>query len=180
MARVSPDLPMSFLASLSLAAGVGIIYFTAARLSLALLTKPDGVPVFWPAAGVAAGILVGVGSFARLPVIVGVATATVVADFVGDRNIWSAMVFAACNAAEALLIATLIHRFFGLPFSLDRLHSALGLVAVTIFSTAISGSGGTLGYVFFHTSSAPPLTTWLHWFSSDAIGVIAIAPYCWS
>ena len=26
-------------------------YFLAARLSLALLTKPDGVAVFWPAAG---------------------------------------------------------------------------------------------------------------------------------
>ena len=44
-ARLFPDLPMSLLASLSLAVGVGIIYFTAARLSLALLTKPDGVAV---------------------------------------------------------------------------------------------------------------------------------------
>jgi signal transduction histidine kinase/CheY-like chemotaxis protein len=175
-ARLFPDLPMSLLASLSLAVGVGIIYFTAARLSLALLTKPDGVAVFWPAAGVAAGILVGVGPFARLPVIVGVATATIVANLLGDRNIWSAIVFAACNAAEALLVATLIHRFFGLPFSLDRLHHALGFIAVTIFSTAISGIGGTLGYVFFHASSTPSLTIWQHWFSSDTIGVIAIAP----
>jgi hypothetical protein len=31
------------------AAAVGIAYFLAARLSLSLLTKPDGVAVFWPA-----------------------------------------------------------------------------------------------------------------------------------
>src|SRR6266850_1092402 len=33
----------------------------AARLSLSLLTKPDGVAVFWPASGVAAGALIALG-----------------------------------------------------------------------------------------------------------------------
>ena len=41
--------------SIGLAVAVGVAYFLAARLSLYLLTKPDGVAVFWPAAGVAAG-----------------------------------------------------------------------------------------------------------------------------
>src|SRR4051794_3904974 len=89
-ARFFPDLVMSPLTSLCLAVGIGIIYFIAARLSLALLTKPDGVAVFWPAAGVAAGILIGMGPLARLPVIAGVATATVIANLLGDRNILSA------------------------------------------------------------------------------------------
>jgi hypothetical protein len=35
-----------------LAVGIGSVYIFAARLSLSLLT-PDGVAVFWPAAGVA-------------------------------------------------------------------------------------------------------------------------------
>jgi integral membrane sensor domain MASE1 len=30
--------------------------------------------------------------------------------------------------------------------------------------------------VFFHASSTQSLTIWQHWFSSDTIGVIAIAP----
>src|SRR6185312_3598572 len=109
------------------------------RLSLELLTKPDGVAVFWPAAGVAAGILVGVGPFARTPVIAGVVTATIAANLLGDRNILSAIVFAACNAAEAMLIAALIHRFFGYPFSLDRMQHVQGFVAAAIVSTAMSG-----------------------------------------
>ena len=42
--------------SIGLAVAVGIAYFLAARLSLALLA--DGVAVFWPASGVAAGALI--------------------------------------------------------------------------------------------------------------------------
>ncbi len=170
-----PSLLPRLVRALGLAVGVGIAYFLAARLSLELLTKPDGVAVFWPAAGVSAGVLIGLGRTARLPVMAGVIGATLAANLLGDRNIWSAIVFALCNAGEALLIATLIDRFFGLPFGLERLHHVIGLIVAALAATAISGIGGTLGYVFFHTT-APPLTIWQHWFTSDAIGVIAVAP----
>ena len=45
--------------------GVALAYFVAGRLSLALLEQADGVAVFWPAAGVAAGILIALGPSAR-------------------------------------------------------------------------------------------------------------------
>src|SRR5712664_2982516 len=41
--------------SIGLAVAVGIAYFAAARLSLALLANPEGVAAFWPAAAVSAG-----------------------------------------------------------------------------------------------------------------------------
>jgi HWE histidine kinase len=66
--------PMRWVGSIGLAVAVGVAYFLAARLSLALLTKPDGVAVFWPASGVAAGVLIGLGPAARLPVAAGVGT----------------------------------------------------------------------------------------------------------
>ena len=44
-----------------LAALVAVAYFLAARLGLALLTKPEDVAVFWPAAGIATGILIALG-----------------------------------------------------------------------------------------------------------------------
>jgi hypothetical protein len=100
---------------------VGVAYFLAARLSLLLLTKPDGVAVFWPASGVAAGALVALGPRARLPVAAGAAVATIVANLMGDRSILSAFVFALCNAGEALLTGWLIQRYFGRNFALDRL-----------------------------------------------------------
>jgi integral membrane sensor domain MASE1 len=93
---------------IALAAAVGISYFLAARLSLALLTKPEGVAVFWPAAGVAAGVLIALGPRARWPVVVGTMAATILANLFGDRNLWSAILFAVCNAGEAVLAAWFI------------------------------------------------------------------------
>ena len=43
-------------------------------------------------------------------------------------------------------------------------------------ATAVSGIGGTAGFLYFHTSNAPILTVWQHWFASDALGIITVAP----
>jgi len=178
---VSSSIASSMLAhrwtsSLGLAVAVGVAYFFAARFSLVLLTKPDGVAVFWPAAGISAGVLIGLGSNARLPVVAGAMAATIVANLLGDRNIWSAIIFALCNAGEAVLVAGIIEVLFGFSFSLDSVRRVLGLIAATSAGTAISGIGGTLGFVLFHHSTASPLTIWQHWFASDAIGIITVAP----
>ena len=122
----------------SLAVAVGIAYFLAARLSLALLT-PDGVAVFWPAAGVSAGVLIALGPKARLSVIIGVIAATIAANLLGDRNIPSAIVFAGCNAFEAVLVSDLIGRYFGIRSRLGNLRGILGLVTAAIIGAAVSG-----------------------------------------
>lgn len=155
---------------------VAILFFLAARLSLLLLTKPDGVAVFWPASGVAAGVLIALGPTARLPVAAGAAFATIVANTLGDRTLTSSFFFALCNAGEALLAAWLIESYFGLDFSLDRLSHVLGILAVAIVATAVSGIGGTVVFLYFHNSTAPVLSTWQHWFASDALGILTVAP----
>jgi PAS domain S-box-containing protein len=165
-----------WIASVVFAIAVGVAYFLAARLSLALLTKPDGVAVFWPAAGVAAGTLIALGPRARWLVVAGAMAATIVANLLGDRSVWSAIVFAICNAGEAVIVAVLIERYFGAAFNLGTLGHVLGFLAAVVAGTAISGIGGTLGYVLFHSSTAPALTIWYHWFTSDALGIITVAP----
>ncbi len=159
-----------------LAVAVGIVYFLAARLSLALLTKPEGVAVFWPAAGVSAGVLIALGSRARWPVVVGTMAATIVANLFGDRNLWSAVLFALCNAGEALLTAWLIGHFFGPDFRLNRLRTVLGLAAAALIGTAVSGIGGAIAYKLFHSTTTPILSTWQHWLASDGLGIVAVAP----
>src|SRR3954462_3780069 len=99
--------PAEGVGSVGLAIAVAITYFLAARLSLALLTEPDGVAVFWPAAGIAAGLLIALGRGAQLPVALGVMAATVTANLMGDRNFAAAIFFALCNAGEATIIAWL-------------------------------------------------------------------------
>jgi PAS domain S-box-containing protein len=161
---------------IGLAAGVSIAYYLAAQLSLLLLTKPDGVAVFWPAAGVSAGTLIALGRGARWPVAVGAMAATMVANLLGGRTFPGAVVFAVCNAGEALLTAELIERYFGPSFSLDRLRHVLGLLAAAIIGAAVSGIGGAIGFKYFEHSTAPALTTWHHWFASDALGIVTVAP----
>ena len=170
------DLTQRWVGTIGLAVAVGIAYFLAARLSLGLLTKADGVAVFWPASGVAAGVLIALGPGARLPVAAGAMVATIVANLLGDRTLWGSIAMALCNAGEALLTAGLIERSFGSGFSLGRLRHVLGLLAAAIIGTAVSGIGGTVAYRFFHSPTAPILTTWEHWFASDALGVLTVAP----
>ena len=61
-------------------------------------------------------------------------------------------------------------------FNLDKPRNVFGLLAATIIGTAISGIGGTIGFELFHSSPAPVLTIWHHWFASDALGIITVAP----
>ena len=75
-----------------------------------------------------------------------------------------------------MIIAWLIEHHFGSGFSLDSSRRVLGLFLATAVGTAISGIGGTSGLIVFQGSEAPILTTWLNWFASDAIGVMAVAP----
>jgi PAS domain S-box-containing protein len=156
--------------------GVALSYFVAARLSLALLGPIDGVAVFWPAAGVASGILIAFGPAARSIVILAVVAATIAANLLGDRNIWSSVFFAVANAGDTVIIAGLIHRICGFPFELNELRRVLVLFAATIAGASLSGIAGTVGFVMFHASTASPLVIWLHWFSSDAIGNITVVP----
>ncbi|MEH2499770.1 PAS domain S-box-containing protein [Bradyrhizobium sp. AZCC 1678] len=176
--RVLPvaDPTRRWVSAIGLAVAVGIAYFLAARLSLSLLTKPDGVAVFWPASGVAAGVLIAVGRSARWPVAIGTMAATIVANLLGDRTFAGAITFALCNAGEAILTAVLVERQFGSDFGLDRLRHVLGLLSAAVFAAAVSGIGGALGFKLFHGSTAPILTIWQHWFAADALGIVTVAP----
>src|SRR5712671_5691586 len=174
--RVVVDPTRQWLTAIGVAVAVGVIFFLGARLGLFLLTKPDGVAVFWPASGVATGALIALGPRAKWPVAIGAAAATIAANLLGDRTLAGSVAFAACNAGEALLAAGLIERKFGSDFSLDRLRHVLGLLAAAVFGAAVSGVGGTLGFKLFHGSTAPSLTIWQHWLASDALGIVTVAP----
>jgi len=162
--------------SVALAIAVGIAYFLASRLSLLLITTPDDVAVFWPAAGVAAGVLIALGPGTRLPVAVGTIVASIPANLLGVWSLRTSIVFALCNAGQVLLMSVLIERYFGSAFSLGSLRQVLGLVAAAIVGTAAAAIGGTVGVVLVEGSTAPALTIWYHWLTSNVPGIVAVAP----
>jgi signal transduction histidine kinase len=172
----STSISPSWVSDVWLAAAVACGYFLAARLGLGLLLQPDGVAVFWPAAGISSGILIALGPQVRLPVIVAVIAATVGANLLGDRDFWAGASFGVCNAVEALITAATIQRYFKAEFNFDRLQQVLGLVAAAIVSTILSGIGGAVAFKLFHSPTVSMFTSWRHWFASDAVGIIAVAP----
>ena len=159
-----------------LAIAVAIGYFLASQLSFLLVTKPDDVAAFWPAAGVAAGVLIALGPGARLPVAVGTIVASIPGNLLGNWSLGTSVVFALCNAGQVLLTAGLVERYFGSAFSLNSLRQVLGLVAAAIVGTAVAAIGGTAGVVLVQGSTAPALTIWLHWLTSNVPGIVAVAP----
>ena len=160
---------------MAVAVAIGVAYFLAARLSLLLMTQP-GVAVFWPAAGVSAGILIALGREVRWPVAGGVIAATIAANLMGDRNLLSSGIFALSDAGEAVLVAWIIERHISSSFSLGRLRHVLAFLAATIVGTGVSGLGGLIGYKLGYNPDDPAWTVWRQWVASDTIGIIAVAP----
>ena len=155
---------------------VAIVFFLAARLSLALLDKTDGIAVFWPAAGVATGFLVAFGSTVRWPVVIGVVAATFAANLLGDRNLASSTAFAVANAGSPVIAAGLIQRFYGAPFELNELRRVFGLFGAAIIAAIVCGFVGAVGFAFFHPSASSVTTIWRHWVVTETLGSITVAP----
>jgi signal transduction histidine kinase len=173
---LADDQTRRWLGNVGLALVVGLAYYLAGRLGVGLVLKPEGVAVFWPAAGISSGSLIALGRQARWPVAAGVIAATVVVHLVIADPLWAGVAWGACNAAEALITAGLIELYFGADFTLDRLRQVLGLLVAAIVGPAVSGLGGAVAYRFYAGPSAAMFTSWQHWFASDAIGIIIVAP----
>jgi len=173
---VSRELTQPWARSVVLAFAVAITYFLASQLSFFLRTTPDDVAWFWPAAGVAVGVLIAIGPGARLPVAVGTMVASIPGNLLGNWSLWTSIVFALCNAGQVVLVAGLIEHYFGSAFSLDSLRKVLGLITATIVGTAAAAIGGTVGIVLVEGSTAPVLTIWYHWMTSNVTGILAVAP----
>jgi PAS domain S-box-containing protein len=159
--------------SLGCAVGVAIAYFLAAQFGLALLA--DEVAVFWPASGIAVGILVVMGPRACGAVVIGVVVATIIANLMGDRSLWASVFKGFCNAGEAVLMAWLIERWFGRPFAFDDIRHVLGFVAAAVLGPAASAFGGAATMTLLHTA-APFWDVWRIWFLASGVGILVVAP----
>jgi signal transduction histidine kinase len=173
---VASNLTRRWAGSVGLAAAVGLAYFLAAWVSYRLSLQSEGLAVFWPASGVSSGLLIALGSRARWPVVSGVMAAVVADHLIMADPIQVGIAFALSDAAETLIIAGLIERYFGAEFSLHRLRHVLGMLAAAVIGTCVSGIGGVVASVLLRPPTVPILTIWEHWVASNTIGFIAVAP----
>ena len=155
---------------------IALAYFLAAQVGLAFLAKPSDVAVFWPASGVAAGILIAVGRRAGVALVVGVVVGTIAANLMSDRALLTSVLKGFCNAGESVLMAWLLERWFGRPFVFGDMRRVVGFFAAAALATATSAIGGAVTMTTFHTS-APFWDAWRTWFLSGAVGIVIVAPF---
>src|SRR5215510_1535972 len=155
------------------AVAVAIAYLLAARLGLALLSANSDVAVFWPASGLAAGILITFGPRARPALIIGVLVGTVAA----GRELLTSIFNGSWNAGEALMVAWLLERWFGQSFTFGDLRRVVGFLVAACLATAASGIAGAATLTLLHPeTSAPYWDVWREWFLSSWVGLVVVAP----
>ena len=162
-------------AALGLAVGITAAYFLAAQLGLALRAQPSDVAVFWPASGIAAGILILAGRRAFPALVIGVLIGTVAANILSDRNLLTSTLKGLCNAGEAVLVAWLIEKWFGPQFAFGDIRRVVGFLAAAGLAAAASAIGGAATMTLLHTSASFS-DVWRDWFLSDGVGIVAVAP----
>jgi PAS domain S-box-containing protein len=164
-----------WLHTIAAAGSIAVAYFLAARLGLALLASPSDVAVFWPASGLAAGLLITLGRRARPAVVIGVVAGTIAANLMSDRSVATSIFKGFCNAGESLLMAWLLETWFGQHFTFGDLKRVGGFMAATGLAAAASAVGGAATMTSLHTAT-PFFDVWRVWFLSDAVGIAVVAP----
>jgi signal transduction histidine kinase len=174
-------LPRRWVVSFGIAAAVGSIYFLATSLAFGLLFKTDTIAVFWPASGISAGALIALGWRARWPVATGVMVAVVAIHLIASDTaspLLIGIVSGIADVVETLVIASLVERWCGTPFALDRLANVAGMLAAAVIGISISGIGGIAASRLKTELPATEaiLTIWQHWVAANVIGFVTVAP----
>lgn len=155
---------------------VGTLYFAAAYAALALGRGDDGVALFWPAAGVSAGLVFALGRKARLPVAIGTLLATIAVNFWFGRKGLLPVVFGLANAGEALAVTWLHGLLPGRRTPFRRLVRVLAVSATAAISCIVAAGVASLAIGAAGASSTSIGHVWLSWFLADFVGIAVVGP----
>ena len=153
---------------------IGALYYVAGRIALLLLTEAEGVAVFWPASGIAAGAMVALGRRSMVPIALAVAAATIAANL--EARTHPTAIFAACNAIECVVFAVTMRMVDKQRAYLESLGSIAAFLVAAAVAPAVAAAPAALAVQWLGMSKAPFLAIWFTWFQSDALGIVAVAP----
>ncbi len=152
---------------------LGIVYFGAAKLGLALAFATPSVTAIWPPAGIAIAALVLFGP--RLwP---GVALGAFLANVTTDVPIYTTLGITIGNTLEAVVGAWLLGRV-GFRPAMKRLRDVFALVTLSgVLSTAIAATIGVASLYLGDEVSGDLASVWRIWWLGDMGGVLLVAPF---
>ena len=153
---------------------VGVAYYVGARLGLGLSLVSHNVTPLWPPTGIAVAAFVVYGR-STWP---GVALAALLVNLPINAGIPAAVVTAAGNTLAPVLAATLLRRV-GFDRRLDRLRDAMAIVFLAALASMLLSA--TIGTATLAVSGVVPrediVSAWAVWWTGDAMGVLAVAPF---
>ncbi|MDX2308199.1 MAG: MASE1 domain-containing protein [Hyphomicrobium sp.] len=156
---------------------MSVAYYVAARASLLLIAEPEGIAVFWPAAGLSAGVLMMMPPSRWNAILTGVIVGTLAANIQTGKSWPPSLIFALANAAECWLFAGLCRILErGVPGP-----TSIGNVFVLFFSaviaSALCATAGAFAFSALGYAKTDPWSIAQIWARSDASGIIVLAPF---
>jgi signal transduction histidine kinase len=151
---------------------LAVVYHLAARLGLKMAYVQVNTSPVWPPTGIALATLLAFG-YNLWP---GVSLGVLLGSLLTGAPLGIALGMTLGNTLEALAGAFFLKRFVGFHNEIDRIQDVVGLVLVSVFSTAISASIGTATLMLTGGVGQEYIANWLTWWIGDLLGALVVAP----
>lgn len=155
---------------------VGSAALTLLAAYIGLQLKLGSIAVFWPAAGVAAGLVLITTGTARAGAITGILIGLAIGNYYAGRSLETAVVFLAGNLAQAVAVAALLSRVSPEPFKLDRFRSLALLYVASAVVPALIAVPVAVGLKWSGHTQVSFAEAWWIWFSSHGVGLVTTLP----
>src|SRR6266550_263950 len=164
---------MQRLSYIGLISVVAVLYFAAAKLSLMLAIPPGYATAVWPPSGLALAAVLLAGNRAWPGIWLGAALANITV----QSSALAAVFIGTGNALEAMVGASLIRHFIGVPRRFERGEDVFKFVGLIAIASMVAATIGTLSIV---ATGAIPWADfpahWWTWWQGDTTGIIIVTP----
>jgi signal transduction histidine kinase/integral membrane sensor domain MASE1 len=157
---------------------LGGTYFLVARFANQFTFSPHPSAVIWLPSGLTLAFLLRTQPRGWPPLLAAIFLAELAAVLVHGFPIpvWTFGLWCLANSLRPLLAAWLIRRFVGTAVQLSHRWELAGLLLFGgLVSPLLSATLGSIGYTFSSVPN-PFFTDWVHWWLSDGLGTILVAP----
>ncbi|MDO9130998.1 MAG: MASE1 domain-containing protein, partial [Anaerolineales bacterium] len=151
---------------------LAVVYHLAARLGLKMAYVQVNTSPVWPPTGIALAALLAFG-YNLWP---GVSLGVLLGSLLTGAPLDIALGMTLGNTLEALAGAFFLKRFVGFHNEIDRIQDVVGLVLVSVFSTAISATIGTATLMLTGGVGQEYIAIWPTWWIGDLLGALVVAP----
>ncbi len=155
----------------------GIGYFFCATIGNLLSLKAAPFVTFWLPNGLfVATLLLNKRRHWPLLVIASVA-ANISFDLMNGKTLPVGVLFSANNSLESMIGAWLVMRFSKQSLTLSDVRGVVGLIVLAVVAAPVVGATFGAAAVTALFGGKPYWQVWITWWSSDAIGVLLVAPF---